>query len=60
VFQANVPLAELGESCVLLTESGERIDEKVDRRMQFHLEAMLDINKQLCRDMEKDRSLLGR
>ncbi|WAR17944.1 KDM1B-like protein [Mya arenaria] len=56
--QTDIPVAELSESCVLLTESGEIIDDKIDKRMQFHFEAMLDINKQLCKDQEKDKSLL--
>lgn len=53
-------MKELCESCVLLSDTGEVIDEKVDKRMQFHFEAMLDINKQLKKDEDKDVSLLGK
>ena len=59
-FQADVEVKELCESCVLLSESGEVIDEKIDKRMQFHFEAMLDINKQLKKEQEKDACLLGK
>ena len=45
---------------MLLSESGEVIDEKIDKRMQFHFEAMLDINKQLKKEQEKDACLLGK
>ncbi|KAH3748720.1 lysine-specific histone demethylase 2-like [Dreissena polymorpha] len=58
--QLDIPIMELGDSCPLLTDSGEVIDDKTDRRMQFHFEAMLDINKQLCKDLEKDTSLMDR
>lgn len=53
-------LKELGDNCVLLSDGGEIVDDKVDKRMQFHFEAMLDINKQLRKEQEKDISLLGR
>lgn len=59
-WQAEIDMKELCESCVLLSETGEVIDEKLDKRMQFHFEAMLDINKQLKKDQEKDGNLLGK
>ncbi|XP_060552218.1 lysine-specific histone demethylase 2-like [Ruditapes philippinarum] len=56
--QADVKVKELGDSCVLLSDGGEIVDDKIDKRMQFHFEAMLDINKQLRKEQDKDISLL--
>lgn len=58
--QADLKVRELGENCVLISDDGEVVDDAVDKRMQFHFEAMLDINKQVRKEEQKDISLLDR
>lgn len=55
--QSECKLQEINDHCVLLSEDGNVIDDKTDKRMQFHFEAMLDINRQLRKEQEKDASL---
>jgi hypothetical protein len=55
-----VKVKELSDSCVLISDGGELVDDTIDKRMQFHFEAMLDINKQLRKEQQKDISLEGK
>jgi hypothetical protein len=59
LFQTDVKVKELSDSCVLISDGGELVDDTIDKRMQFHFEAMLDINKQLRKEQQKDISLEG-
>ena len=50
LLQAEIALKEYSDHCVLFDESGEKVDEKTDARMEFHFNAMLDINNQMRKD----------
>ena len=46
---------------MLFDSTGEKVDEKMDGRMEFHFNAMLDINSQMRKDRSftSDASLLS-
>ncbi|KAL4217747.1 Lysine-specific histone demethylase 1B [Mactra antiquata] len=58
--QVDISIKELGDECVLISDNGDIVDDKLDKRMQFHFDAMLDSNKHLRKDLDKDISLEDR
>ena len=55
-----MPLVTLSDHCIELTESGEVVDNKLQNRVEFHFEALLDRVALWKKRSKVDIGLLGK
>lgn len=56
-YQAGLGMKEIGEGCDIISEAGKTIPNKIDRRMDFHFNALLDIIAEWRRNKEADQDI---
>ncbi|KAJ8322400.1 hypothetical protein KUTeg_000050 [Tegillarca granosa] len=61
-YQADIPLKEICDKCELISDKGEIISKEMDRRMDFHFNAILDIIAEWrkTKDVSQDINLLDK
>ncbi|OWF38535.1 lysine-specific histone demethylase 1B-like isoform X1 [Mizuhopecten yessoensis] len=55
--QAGLGMKEIGEGCDIISETGQTIPNEIDRRMDFHFNALLDIIAEWRRNKEADQDV---
>lgn len=61
LFQMGIKMHKLGERCDLFQEGGQVTDKAIDKRMDFHFNAILDVVSEWRKDksQSQDKPLRG-